>query len=137
MACIYASILHSGYIWANMGGFNPMTFFSHILPVPFFMFGFIDKWTLFCNLISVLCIVGFLFGTGLFIYHVNLLLKNQTTYEKHRTISVYNLKNWSANLTETLGPSWLFTIFVSPLIDSPLPGNGVYYPTLDEHKYSQ
>lgn len=137
VACIYASILHAEYIWSNMGGLSLFSFFAHLLPFPFYIFGFINGWTFFCNFISILCIIGILFGGGLLIYHLNLLVKNQTTYEKHRAINAYNLKQWSTNLTQSLGTRWPLTVFVTPLIDSPLPGNGIDYPTLDEHKFGQ
>lgn len=137
VACTYASVLHADYIWENMGGLSPFSFFAHMIPFPFYVFGFINGWTLFCNFISILSIIGVLFGGGLFIYHLNLLIKNQTTYEKHRAINVYNLKDWSTNLTQSLGTRWPLTVFVSPLIDSPLVGNGIDFPTLDEHKFGQ
>lgn len=124
----YATFFHSSYIWANMGGLNLWNFFSHFLPIPFFVFGFIDSWILFCNFISMLCIVGAGFSGGLFIYHTILLLRNQTTHERNNSINDYNLKSWRLNLIEGLGSNWPMTLFISPLIDSKLPGDGINFP---------
>ena len=41
------------------------------------------------------------------------------------------------NLIEILGVHWPLTLFVCPLISSPQPGNGLEFPTLDNHKLSQ
>ena len=137
VGAIYATIFHTPYIWFNMGGFNLMTFLIHCLPIPFFVFGFIERWTLICNFLSMLCFLGALFSGGLFIYHLNLLMNNQTTFEKQKSITEYNLNSWRLNLNECLGPRWAFTVFISPLIDSKLPGDGIHFPTLKDHKYNR
>lgn len=134
---LYAFFFHSPYIWSNLGGLSLRSFFSHSLPIPFYVFGYIDSWTLLCNFISMLTVIGALFSGGLFAYHMSILVKNQTTYEKAKNITEYNLKNWRVNLSECLGEKWPLTIFVSPLLDSKLPGNGLYFPTAKDHKYTQ
>src|SRR5699024_6120470 len=96
-ACAYASVLHADYVWTNMGGLNLYTFFAHCIPMPFFLLGGIDLWTLACNLVSMLCIIGLLFGTGLLVYHFAILCGNQTTHERANSITKYRLKRWSLN----------------------------------------
>lgn len=117
-----------------MDGFNPLTFFSHLMPIPFMMFRIINTWTMFCNLISMLCIIGFLFAGGLFLFHFILLANNQTSFERSHKICDYDLKNWNLNLTESLGSKWPVTVFLSPLVESKLPRDGTHFPIRNEHK---
>lgn len=129
-ACIYSTIMHWRYIWSNM---RELTLFTaigaHCIPIGFFAFGVIDLWTTYCNIMSMICIFGALFATGLFLYHSFILMKNQTTYEQANRIFDYDLKDWRLNLKATLGDRWPLTVFITPFIHSSLPGDGLYFPT--------
>lgn len=124
---VYAFAFHSPYIWANMGGLSAINFFSHLIPIPFYLFGYIDRWTMLCNFLSMLSLIGALFSAGLFAYHLNLLVRNQTTFERQKGITEYSLGSWRLNLLECLGPRWPLTVFVTPLLDSKLPGDGIHF----------
>ncbi|OTF82119.1 hypothetical protein BLA29_004750 [Euroglyphus maynei] len=135
-ACIYATIIHWHYIWMNINHLGWWAIGVHSVPLGFYLLGWIDLWTTCCNIISMLCIVGALFASGLFIYHFNLLRINRTTYEQAKSITDYDLNEWRRNLFETLGHRWPLTIFLCPLIQSNLPGDGIHFPTKKE-KYLQ
>ncbi|XP_017462043.1 PREDICTED: probable palmitoyltransferase ZDHHC24 [Rhagoletis zephyria] len=141
---VYAFAFHSPYVWGNMGGLSVGNAAAHLIPIPFYLLGYIDRWTTLCNFLSMLTLIGALFSGGLFAYHLNLLARNQTTYERAKGITQYSLAGgWRANLLETLGPRWPLTVFLSPLLfDSPLPGDGVHFGGgkmggVREHKYNR
>ncbi|XP_027197920.2 putative palmitoyltransferase ZDHHC24 [Dermatophagoides pteronyssinus] len=134
--CIYAISIHWPYIWMNIKHLGWWSLGVHSVPLGFYLAGWIDFWTTCCNMISMLCIVGAIFATGLFIYHFHLLCINQTTYEKANLINDYNLNDWRKNLYETLGNRWFLTIFLSPLIKTNLPGDGIKFIT-NREKYLQ
>lgn len=135
-ACTYATIMHWHYIWLNINHLGLWAIAAHSVPLGFYLLGMIDLWTTCCNIISMLCIVGAIFASGLFIYHFNLLRMNRTTYERAKSIADYDLSDWQKNLSETLGDRWLLSIFLCPLIKSSLPGDGVHFQTKQE-KYLQ
>jgi len=129
---LYASVLNQYFIWEALGGLGFGTFCYHILPFPFWLFGKISFKVMIWTFISIIDICGFLFATGLLYYHGNLLINNQTTYEKNKKINTYNYGHWKTNVIENLGENWLAAILLSPLIKSPLPRNGVDFPTYKE-----
>ncbi len=129
---LYASVLNQFYIWESLGGFNFSTFFYHILPFPFWLFGKISFKVMIWTFISIIDICGFLFASGLIYYHTILMINNQTTYEKNKCINTYNLGHWKTNVIENLGDNWLAALLLSPLIKSRLPRNGIDFPTFKE-----
>uniref|UniRef100_A0A8D0HTZ1 Palmitoyltransferase ZDHHC24 n=1 Tax=Sphenodon punctatus TaxID=8508 RepID=A0A8D0HTZ1_SPHPU len=71
------------------------------------------------------CVVGFLFCSGFLLFHSLLTLRGQTTKEWFGESHQYDL-GWHCNLREALGERW-HLVWLSPLIASPLPGDGVTF----------
>ncbi|KAI5633965.1 DHHC palmitoyltransferase domain-containing protein [Phthorimaea operculella] len=68
----------------------------------------------------VVCFTGFLF-----FYHLTNVLNGRTEPEVKESNRKKNYdKGWKLNLVEVLGKRWYLT-WVSPFIQSPLPGNGI------------
>ena len=130
----YATILNQFFIWQALGGFNWFTILNHFLPFPFWLMGKVSFPVCIYTFISIIDLCGFLFALGLLYYHGMLLINNQTTYEKNKSITQYSLGNWKSNVLENLGPNWLPALLFSPLISSPLPRNGIDFPSIKENK---
>ncbi|RWS25772.1 putative palmitoyltransferase ZDHHC24-like protein [Leptotrombidium deliense] len=58
-------------------------------------------------------------------YHGSLLIRNQTVFEKNKAIHKYDLYDWKVNVKESLGDNW-YLVWISPLIASQMPRNGLY-----------
>ena len=130
MGTLYASLLNQFFIWPLLGGLTFWTFWQHMFPIVFLLLGHISfRVAVFCFL-SVLNIGGCMFGVGLLLFHVSLLMTNQTVFERSRGVLLYDLKDWRANLRESLGEKW-FLIWISPFVASHLPRDGIHFPTYD------
>lgn len=129
----YSTILNNFFIWDILGGFSINSFFHHSFPLIFYMFGRLTfSKAVFC-LVSVTDACGCLFAFGLFMYQCSTIIRNQTNFEKNRRITSYDLKDWRANVEEVLGDRW-HLIWISPLIKSSLPRDGIYFPTYEEYQ---
>ncbi|XP_028316317.1 putative palmitoyltransferase ZDHHC24 [Gouania willdenowi] len=71
------------------------------------------------------CVVGFLLVSAFFFFHVVLLFRGQTTREWYSSRRPYSLGP-VGNLRHTLGLRW-YVCWLSPLIPSPLPGDGINF----------
>lgn len=130
VGCLYATVLNMFFIWDMLGGFNPFSIFAHVLPFIFWVTGYLELSNSFATLFSMLCITGFGFVASLLAFHVQLLLRNQTTFEKNHGITEYNL-GWKDNLIQTLGERW-YMVWSFPLLKSPLPGDGITFMKKEE-----
>ncbi|KAM3964885.1 putative palmitoyltransferase ZDHHC24 [Aphomia sociella] len=103
-----------------------------IFPLASFMIDF-GKESLYVFLVVINVIIG-VFSGFLFFYHLNNLLKGKIVPETKNCSkeSLYD-RGWKANLIEVFGSRWYFT-WISPFIQSPLPGNGVEWIVDDKHK---
>lgn len=71
------------------------------------------------------CVVGFLLVSAFFFFHIALMVRGQTTREWYSSRRPYNLGVLD-NLRHMLGLHWYISWF-SPLIKSPLPGDGMNF----------
>lgn len=125
---LYASVLNQFFIWDLLNGLSVYTILCHLFPAVFLILGHISfKTAVFC-FISVIDVAGGLFSLGLLLYHMSLILTNQTIFERSRRITSYDLKEWKQNVYESLGEKWLLVWF-SPLVTSRLPRDGLTFPT--------
>ena len=109
-----------------------MSVANHLLPFPFWLAGRIPFKVMIWTFIAIIDLCGFLFAVGLLYYHGMLMINNQTTHEKNKSITQYSLGHWKANVVENLGPNWLSAVLFSPLVSSELPRNGIDFPTIKE-----
>ncbi|XP_038210266.1 probable palmitoyltransferase ZDHHC24 [Zerene cesonia] len=94
-----------------------------VFPLAAFVIDFGEE-SIYVFLVEINFIVG-VFTGFLFLYHFNNLIKGKVTPERKscsKEIS-YN-KGLKLNLIEVFGSKWYFT-WISPFINSPLPGNGI------------
>ncbi|CAG2111871.1 unnamed protein product [Medioppia subpectinata] len=130
---LYATVLNQYFIWEVLGGFNWVTILNHLLPFPFWVFGRITFPVMVYTFIAIVDLCGCMFGFALLYYHTRLLINNQTTYERNKGTTQYSLGHWTHNVVENLGPNWLAAILLTPLVSSPLPRNGIDFPSIKEH----
>lgn len=71
------------------------------------------------------CVVGFLLVSAFFFFHLFLMFRGQTTREWYSTRRPYSL-GLLGNLHHALGLRW-YICWLSPLIPSPLPGDGISF----------
>ena len=128
MGTLYAIVLNQYFVWDLLGGLTFHTFWYHFFPVVFLALGHISFRTAVFCFISVIDFAGCLFSLGLLMYHLNLILTNQTVFERSRGIVKYHLMDWKLNLRESLGEKW-FLIWLSPFVASRLPRDGILFPT--------
>ncbi|GFS91819.1 palmitoyltransferase [Nephila pilipes] len=127
IGCLYASIYNMYFIWEALGGFSLFSVAAHIVPFVFWLFGYLNFLVFIYTMHSVLALVGFLFVGNLLVFHVQNMLRNQTTFEKNHNIKEYDL-GWRKNLVACLGTNY-FKIFIYPFSESPIPSDGLSFPT--------
>lgn len=127
MGALYAASFNMFFIWDFLDGFSAFSVAAHILPFIFFVFGYLSFKVFIYTLLSVLSVIGFLFVFGLLLIHVHQMLHNQTSFEKHQNIRVYDL-GWRKNIIESLGVRWYVT-WIFPLVKSEIPSDGISYLT--------
>ena len=65
--------------------------------------------------------------TLMMVWHSKHLYYNLTTYERRHDVHMYDL-GWKENLKQVFGARW-YIAWLFPWIDSPLPGDGIDFPT--------
>ncbi|MEQ2224447.1 putative palmitoyltransferase zdhhc24 [Ilyodon furcidens] len=81
------------------------------------------------------CVVGFLLVSAFFFFHLFLLFRGQTTREWYSSRRPYSL-GLLGNLHHMLGLRW-YICWLSPLIPSPLPGDGINFQVTGSLEPSQ
>ncbi|GIX93815.1 palmitoyltransferase [Caerostris extrusa] len=125
LGCFYATVFNMYFIWDYLGGFSLFSVISHIVPFVFWLFGYLCFQVFIYTMLSMLALVGFLFVGNLFVFHVQNMLRNQTTFEKNTGSCIYDL-GWKQNIVECLGENYI-RVFVCPLCVSPLPSDGISF----------
>jgi palmitoyltransferase len=115
------------YTFEVLGGFNFKSIVTMIVPLVAWLFGFTATYSFFVAFVSALCVIGCLLLLTFSMYHVNNLIHGQTTHEKSHNIKDYDI-GLVGNLREVFGVKW-YIAWLSPWIQSPLPCDGVTFPT--------
>lgn len=133
---IFVSMLYAFYF--NVKFLSQFITWNHGLVLVKFMFplaSFVIDFgseSLYVFLVVINIIVGAFTGF-LFFYHLNNLLKGKVVPEtKHCTKDFQYDRGTKNNLIEVFGQKWYLT-WVSPFVQSPLPGNGIEW--IDDNKY--
>lgn len=134
IGCLYASVMNMFFIWDFLGGFGFKAILYHLFPFPFWLLGTFSLKITFYILISLVNLLGFLFASALSFYHGNLLIRNQTTYERNKQINTYDLEYWKYNVIESLGRNWFLALIGSPLFKSQLLRDGIDFPTKKDYQ---
>ncbi|KAF8787509.1 probable palmitoyltransferase ZDHHC24 [Argiope bruennichi] len=130
IGCFYASVFNMFFIWEYLGGFSLFSIAAHILPFVFWLFGYLQFTVFLYTMLSMLALVGFFFVANLFLFHVQNMLKNQTTFERNNGIRTYDL-GWRENIVQSLGKNW-YKSFILPIFASHLPSDGLSFPTNEQ-----
>ncbi|XP_073941910.1 probable palmitoyltransferase ZDHHC24 [Choristoneura fumiferana] len=101
-----------------------------IFPLASFVVDFGNE-SLYILMFVINILVGF-FSGFLVYYHLNNVLRGQTTPERKQRTKEYN-RGLKRNIVEVFGTRWYLT-WVLPFINSPLPGNGVQWHIEDKVK---
>lgn len=106
--------------------FNYFLVVKFVFPLVSFMF---DRDEGVYILLIVVNVVVACFSGFLFLYHLNNILRGRVVYESNTYTNdfIYNM-GWKLNLVEVFGNRWYLT-WISPFINSKLPGNGIEWPT--------
>ncbi|KAK3087808.1 hypothetical protein FSP39_010908 [Pinctada imbricata] len=117
------------FTWLLLGGFSWGNLLCFILPLVAFMCGVLEFYT---SMICFITLLMLLFSTVLIflmIWHSKHIYFNMTTFERRRDQYKYDL-GWRENLKEIFGTRW-YIAWLFPLIDSPMPGDGIEFRTKD------
>ncbi|KAM4721993.1 putative palmitoyltransferase ZDHHC24 [Rhinophrynus dorsalis] len=118
---IFMDLLHEGFSFHS--------FFLLIMPWMMLITGQVTLSAFIFAFVADTCVVGFLFCFVFLVMHCVLLYRGTTTKEwfgGHKK-DCYNL-GWRRNVREYLGVRW-YLVWISPWLDSRLPGNGVNFET--------
>ncbi|XP_038046486.1 probable palmitoyltransferase ZDHHC24 [Patiria miniata] len=106
--------------------FNLLTLIASFTPVLAWIYGVTQPVSFFIAFQSITCLYCFLIFTVLFLYHLHIVLRGQTTHEFRRLDDRSYDLGWMQNIRDVLGTRW-YLVWISPLITSPLPGDGVHF----------
>ena len=131
LGALYANYLNMDYamevLYENL---NWKVIIAMVAPLVGWSLGITESLSFFVSFQCGTCMIASVMFTGLLFYHVRLILRGQTTHEwRNNHERVYNL-GWKRNLQEALGTRW-YLVWISPLVPSPLPGDGIYFRRRD------
>lgn len=126
IALLYANVLNIDFAWEVYHNFSFNTFIVMFLPGIAWLFGLAENETFFMMLVTTLTLLFFIYASSVFYFHVRNSVQGRTTYEyKYKKGHEYNL-GLKKNLENALGMNWKIG-WLSPLIPSPLPGDGINF----------
>uniref|UniRef100_H2Y8J1 Palmitoyltransferase n=1 Tax=Ciona savignyi TaxID=51511 RepID=H2Y8J1_CIOSA len=125
-ALLYANLLNMDFVWELFHSFGSKTLLTMFMPLLAWIFGVAEGETLAMAFFSSFCILAFLYGTAVILFHIRNTLKGRTTHEEAKGLGAkYNL-GLTENMKSTFGNNWKFA-WLSPLIPSPMPGDGLTF----------
>lgn len=126
LASIYANIFNYEFV-SDVKGDNGwiMNVLSIIAPHVGWAFGYYSVYDVFiAGLTSVGYILNFLF-LWLLIIQIRQISKGQTKYELKKGITTYSIG--LKKILREIGGKYWFLVWISPLVPSPLPGDGISF----------
>lgn len=130
IGAVYANVYHFQYVDSVAGGFKIASFFTMFMPFVMLIFGYASGYQFYVLFLAGISIFSLCLFTGLLIFQVRLISKGQVTYERKRGKLEYNL-GLIENIKDVLGTRW-YIAWISPIIPSPLPGDGVVFRRREE-----
>lgn len=135
-SCILLAVFTSGVslslAWDMLGEFSAYHLAGYIFPIFMFLFGIFNFYKTYVVLMSFVCTLFSLMLSGLAIWHIKHVLHNMTAHERWRGTQTYDL-GLQENFRQIFGQNWRIS-WMCPLIPSPLPGDGVEFPTKDSYE---
>ena len=126
IGCGYSFIYNNLYIWWLHRDVYCSLSTAFKLVFPFFGFFTELSWRNLYLFIYEINVVLFIYTVVLLCFHLPIVLKGATTYE--RNFSYYDL-GWKKNLEMILGERW-HLVWLSPFLSSPLPHDGIHWETV-------
>jgi len=126
---LYANVMNFDFVWEELGALGVKAIISIVLPLVSWMMGLVPHFSFLVALITAIVGISFVWLTALLFFHAKLIRYNQTTHEKNSGTRQYDLGR-KANLETVLGSRWAIS-WISPLIPSPLLGDGLEFPSRD------
>jgi len=132
VSATYANYLNMDYTLEVLGGeLTAKALLTMFLPMLSWTLGLAGAYTFAVSFISAICIVGLLLFVVLLVYHSRNVVYGQTCFEATNSIREFDL-GVSENFRQIFGCRWQVA-WISPFINSPLPGNGIEFFTRDEN----
>jgi len=126
VALLYANILNMDFAWEIYHAFNFKMLLVMFVPGVAWILGYAKNETFFMMMVTTITLLGFIYSSTVFYFHARNTIQGITTHEyKYKKGQEYNL-GWRKNLMNALGINWKFC-WISPLVPSPLPGDGVNF----------
>ena len=129
IGAVYCNYLNMDYTLELLGGVSFSSMLTVVLPLLAWSVGLAGRETFVISLIASTCLVGLFLFAAMLAYHTRNVLRAQTCVEVARGVRDYD-RGWRANLEAVFGARW-YVAWVTPLVPSALPGNGVEF----ERKY--
>ncbi|GAB1604963.1 probable palmitoyltransferase ZDHHC24 [Argonauta hians] len=127
ISCLYAVLVSVRYTLTEFGSLSFSYLFSITVPILAWIFGFLRSPNVMSCFLTGLSALIFIATSSLFMYHMRNIYNGQTSYERRLKKQDYNL-GWRMNLLNALGKNY-HIFWICPLINSPLPGNGIDFTT--------
>lgn len=127
LLAIFTSSISLSLAWEMLGDFSVYNILGFIFPIVMFFLGIFNFYKAYTVFMSFIVTLFSLMLTILAIWHTKNVCHNMTTYERRRGIFTYDL-GLRENLRQILGKKWRVS-WISPFIPSPLPGDGLKFPT--------
>lgn len=128
LGLLYANYFNMDYAYEIYHNFSFNTFIAMTLPGVAWFFGLAGFNTFFMNAVTSLTSFFFFYSSYVFYFHMRCTVQGITTHEyKYNKGQEYNL-GFRRNMETALGVNWTWA-WISPLIPSPLPGNGIDFDT--------
>ena len=132
LAAGYSCMLNMDFFYHIFGNIPIKTILTVTFPLVSWMFTSTDKMSSMEVFMTSLTLVGFCLNAGLFCYHMMNALNGQSVYERTYNIQDYNL-GWKENIKTALGTNWRLAL-ICPLIDSPIPSDGLEFVTKAQYE---
>lgn len=132
VAALYSSILNFEVVLEVLGTSGPLGIFKIVFPFLVWVLGYINATEMLLSGMVLFCMAVMCMMSALLFYHVRNMYFGQITTERTHKNFKYNL-GWKENIKSVLGESWRYA-WISPLIPSPLPGDGLVFPVFGQQE---
>lgn len=127
LGAMFASTYCMGFAWTILGEFSFYNLMCFCFPLILLLFGMLDFYTAIVCLLTLVSTLFWLIITFLLSWHSKHIIYNLTTHERRHNIYTYNL-GLRENIRHIFGSKW-YICWLFPWISSPLPGDGMSFPT--------
>ncbi|XP_033762827.1 probable palmitoyltransferase ZDHHC24 [Pecten maximus] len=129
IAGLYCNLFNSDFVTSVTGGFSVMNVIWFLGPHVGWLLGYLNTYELFVYTLSSAGIIMTVLFIWLLVIQIMQIRSGQTKYEVKMEIHNYGMKQqW--NVEEVFGEH-SFLVFLSPFLNSALPGDGIVFSSAD------